>query len=115
MKNTTLHAKCYRSLVGSLRWWVRRVTHLAHVHNLNPNVFIILSLVGLIIHSLYYVPSFKGQSTELAFLVGLRFLALVAPFYILIKGKRIAPVLNASLVVSWTLSTTWHVCYFVYL
>lgn len=97
------------------RWWVRSVTRLAHVHNLNPRVFVVLSVAGMIIHALYYLPWFKDQSPELAFLVVLRILALAAPFYILLRGKRIAPVFNASLIAGWTLSTTWHVCYFVYL
>ena len=97
------------------RWWIRSVTHLARVHDLNPRVFIVLSLVGMIIHTLYYLPWFKNQSPELAFLVTLRVLALAAPFYILMRGKRIAAVFNASLIAGWALSTTWHVCYFVYL
>jgi len=97
------------------RWWVRSVTRLARVHNLNPRVFIGLSLVGMIIHTLYYLPWFKNHSPELALLVVLRVLALAAPFYILMRGKRIAAVFNASLIAGWALSTTWHVCYFVYL
>jgi hypothetical protein len=52
---------------------------------------------------------------ELGFLVLLRSLALVAPLYILLKGKRIARVINGSLVAGWSLYTAWHVCYFVYL
>ena len=108
-------ARFIRLMADTGRWWVRSVTRLAHVHNLNPYVFIVLSIVGMIIHALYYLPWFKDQSPELAFLVVLRMLALAAPFYILMRGKRIAPVFNASLIAGWTLSTTWHVCYFVYL
>ncbi|MGB2705614.1 MAG: hypothetical protein WBC74_01990 [Candidatus Omnitrophota bacterium] len=97
------------------RWWVQSVTRLAYVQNLNPRVFVVVSVAGMIIHALYYLPWFKDQSPELAFLVVLRILALAAPFYILIRGKRIAPVFNASLIAGWTLSTTCHVAYFVYL
>jgi hypothetical protein len=88
---------------------------LAHRHDLDPRVFLVLSLCGLAIHALYYLPSLKGQAVNLAFLVTLRFLGLVGPLYILFKGKRIAATLNTSLVLSWTASTAWHVCYFVYL
>ena len=97
------------------RWWLRSVTHLARVHNLNPSVFIGLSLAGMIVQALYYLPWFKDQSPELAFFVLLRILSLAAPFYILTKGKRIAAVFNASLIAGWALNTTWHVCYFFYL
>jgi len=47
--------------------------------------------------------------------VTLRTLAMVGPLYILLKGRRIAPAFNLSLIGSWTLGTAWHVCYFVYL
>jgi len=88
---------------------------LAHRHNLDPRVFLALSLCGLTIHALYYLPSLKGQAVSLAFLVALRFLGLAGPLYILLKGKRIAAALNTSLVLGWSASTAWHVCYFVYL
>ncbi|RLE36566.1 hypothetical protein DRJ12_04350 [Candidatus Acetothermia bacterium] len=88
---------------------------LAKKHNLNPNVFIVLSVTGMIIHGLYYLPWFKGGTVDLALLVTLRFLGLLGPAYIILKGKRVAPAINASFVISWTVSTAWHVCYYVYL
>ena len=97
------------------RFWYRRATRLARVHDLDPRVFVGLSIFGAIIHGLYYLPCFKGETVELGFLVLLRSLALVAPLYILLKGKRIARVINGSLVAGWSLYTAWHVCYFVYL
>lgn len=88
---------------------------LAHVHDLDPRFFLFLSVLGTVIHALYYLPWFKGENVELAFLVLLRFLGLVGPLYILLKGKKVAAVLNASLVIGWSVNTAWHVCYFVYL
>ena len=90
-------------------------TALAHRHDLDPRIFLALSVCGLTIHALYYLPSLKGQAVSLAFLVALRFLGLVGPLYILLKGKRIAAALNTSLILGWSASTAWHVCYFVYL
>ena len=95
--------------------WVERAERLAHKHGLDPRVFVFLALLGYVIQGLYYIPWFKGKSVDLGFLVFLRFLGVVGPFYILIKGKQIAAVVNASLAVSWTLNTAWHVCHFVYL
>lgn len=95
--------------------WVERAIRLANAHGLDLRIFIALSVFGTIIHGLYYLPCFKGETVELAFLVLLRSLALVGPLYILLKGKRIAPVLNGSLITTWSLYTAWHVCYFVYL
>lgn len=88
---------------------------MAYKHNLDPRVFLLLSLLGLVIHALYYLPAFKGHTVDLAFLVTLRFLGLAGPLYILLKGNRIAALLNTSLIFSWSLGTAWHVCYFVYL
>jgi len=95
--------------------WVERAGRLAHKHGLDPRVFVFLALLGYVIQGLYYIPWFKGKSIDLGFLVFLRFLGVVGPFYILIKGKQIAAVVNASLAVSWTLNTAWQVCHFVYL
>jgi len=94
---------------------LRRVLGYSQAHNLNPKFFLGLSIVGTVIHLLYYLPWFKGSGAELGFLVLLRTLAMVGPLYILLKGQRIAPAFNLSLIGSWTLGTTWHVCYFVYL
>lgn len=84
-------------------------------HNLNPWVFIIMSVVGYVITTLVYLPWFQSASWQLAFLILLRFVALVVPAYILIKGRRIAAVFNASIVVMFVVNTTWHVCYYLYL
>lgn len=97
------------------RFWYQRATRLANAHDLDPRVFFGLSVFGATIHGLYYLPCFKGETVELAFLVLLRSLALVAPLYIFLKGKRIARVINGSLITGWSLYTAWHVCYFVYL
>ncbi len=98
-----------------LFFWLNRSISLAKKHNLDPRVFIVLSAVGMVIHALYYLPWFKGGTVDLAFLVSLRFLAVVGPAYIIIKGRKIAPALNTAFVISWTVSTAWHVCYYVYL
>ncbi len=113
----------HRKVVFTVKKFVRRYLFfflnqaiaLAKKHNLNPNVFIVLSVVGMVIHALYYLPWFKGGTVDLAFLVTLRFLGVLGPAYIILKGKRIAPAINASFVISWTVSTAWHVCYYVYL
>ncbi len=78
-------------------------------------MFIVLSALGMLIHSMYYLPWFKGGTIDLAFLVTLRFLGVVGPAYIFLKGKRIAPVINTSFAIGWAVSTAWHVCYYVYL
>lgn len=87
----------------------------SQAHNLNPKFFLGLSVVGTIIHLLYYLPWFKASGAELGFLVTLRTLALVGPAYILLRGQGIARALNLSLIAGWSLGTAWHVCYFVYL
>jgi len=88
---------------------------LARTHELNPWVFIGMSLVGYAVHSLVYLPWFQGQAFQLALLVLLRLIALVVPIYILVKGKGIALAFNASIVVMFVANTAWHVCYYVYL
>jgi len=95
--------------------WIKKALGYSQAHNLNPKFFLALSIVGTSIHLLYYLPWFKGTQAELGFLVTLRTLALVGPLYILLKGKKITPVFNLSLLLSWSLGTAWHVCYFVYL
>jgi len=98
-----------------LFFWLNQAIALAKRHDLDPRVFIVLSGLGMLLNGLYYLPWFKGGAVDLAFLVALRFLGLVGPAYIFLKGKRIAPVLNASFAIGWTVSTAWHVCYYVYL
>ena len=104
-----------RTFAANGKWLLRRVLGYPQAHNLNPKFFLGLSIVGTVIHLLYYLPWFKGSGAELGFLVTLRTLAMVGPLYILLKGRRIAPAFNLSLIGSWTLGTAWHVCYFVYL
>ena len=88
---------------------------LARAHDLNPWVFIAMSIVGYAVHSLVYLPWFQGQAFQLAFLIALRLIALVIPIYILIRGKGIALAFNASIVIMFAANTAWHVCYYVYL
>lgn len=102
-------------LVKHLLFWVHRAKHLADAHGLDLRVFLFLSLLGYLIQGLYFLPWFKGNSVDLGLLVSLRFVGLVGPFYILLKGKKIAAVFNLSLVATWSFNTAWHVCHFVYL
>jgi len=51
---------------------------------------------------------------QLAFLILLRLVALVVPFYILIKGRGIAAAFNVSIAVMFVVNTAWHVGYYVY-
>jgi len=97
------------------RWWVRSATRLARTHRLDPRVFLALAFLGAVLQGLFYLPWFKGEVPALAFLVALRFVGLIGPIYILLRGKDIAAAVNASLVVGWSLSTAWSVCYYVYL
>ena len=98
-----------------VHFWFRGAIRLAHAHELDPRVFIFLSALGLLIHSMYYLPCFKGGDVELAFLVTLRVLGLAAPIYILLRGRRIAHVFNISLALGYSVNTAWHVCYYVFL
>lgn len=82
-------------------------------HGLDPKLFLVLFFLQISIRALFYLPQMEGG--KLPFLVVLRLLALVGPLYILIKGKRIAPVLNLSLILGWSFKTAWEVCYFVFL
>ena len=88
---------------------------LAKAHGLDVRVFFTLSAIGMVIQLLYYLPWFKGTSADLGFLVTLRLLGLAAPTYILLKGKRVAPVINASLIIGYTLTTTWHAVSYTHL
>ena len=98
--------------------WVLRLPvagwRVARAHDLNPWVFVGMSLVGWLIHSMVYMPWFQSESFQLAFLILLRFVALVVPTYILLKGKGIARAFNGSIVAMFALNTAWHVCYYVY-
>ena len=87
---------------------------LARAHDLNPWVFIAMSVVGYAVHSLVYMPWFQGQAWQLTLLILLRLIALVVPAYILIRGKGIALAFNASIAVMFAANTAWHVCYYVY-
>jgi len=99
--------------------WVLRLPawtwRLARAHGLNPWVFVAMSALGWMIQAMVYLPWFQGHEWQLSFLIGLRFVALVVPVYIVLKGRRIAQVFNVTLVGFFTLNTAWHVCYYVYL
>ena len=88
---------------------------LAKAHDLNPWVFIAMSALGWGIHSLVYLPWLQSEGFQLALLILLRFIALVIPAYILIKGKGIARAFNTSILAMFIVNTAWHVCYYVYL
>ena len=88
---------------------------LAKAHDLNPWVFVGMSAVGWAVQGMVYLPWFQGAGWRLALLILLRLIALVVPAYILLKGKKIALALNASLVLMFTANTTWHICYYVFL
>jgi len=77
--------------------------------------FIAMSIVGYAIQSMIYLPPFQSQAWRLAFLVLLRFVALVIPAYILLKGRGIGHAFNGSIATMFVLNTTWHVCYYIYL
>ncbi len=94
---------------------VARLWHLAEAHGLNPWFFIAMSVVGYAIQSVIYLPPFQSQAWRLTFLILLRFVALVIPAYILLKGKGLAHAFNGSIAAMFVLNTTWHVCYYVYL
>jgi len=91
-----------------------RLWRLAESHELNPWVFIAMSVAGYLVQALVFLPPFQSQEWKLAFLVLLRVIALVVPTYIFFKGKRIAAVFNVSVAVMFVFNTAWHVCYYVY-
>ena len=92
-----------------------RLWKLAESHELNPWMFIAMSLVGYMAQAMVFMPPFQTQLWKLTFLILLRLIALVVPLYILFKGKRIAAAFNISVTAMFVFNTTWHVCYFVYL
>jgi hypothetical protein len=49
-----------------------------------------------------------------AFLILLRLVALVVPFYILIKGRGVAVAFDISIAAMFVVNTAWHVGYYVY-
>ena len=88
--------------------------NLARRHDLNPWVFVAMSLLGYMVQAMVFLPWFDAQSMQLALLIALRVIALVVPAYILLKGRRIAAVFNISIVIMFVFNTAWHVCYYVY-
>jgi hypothetical protein len=95
--------------------WIGRLVDLAHAHNIDPRVVIAMSILGWIVHLMTYLPWLRTPSAGLGLLITLRVMGLVVPAYILLKGRRIAAVLNVGLVASYTVHTAWHVCYYVFL
>ena len=91
-----------------------RLWRLAESHELNPWVFIAMSLVGYMAQAMVFLPPFQTQAWRLAFLILLRLIALVVPLYILLRGRRIAAAFNVSVAAMFVFNTTWHVCYFIY-
>jgi len=105
----------YRSILRrllSLPTWSWRT---ARAHDLNPWVFIGMSVLGWPVHSLVYLPCCQTAAWRLGLLIALRAMALVVPLYILLKGNGVARAFNGSMVVMFALNTSWHVCYYVYL
>ena len=74
-----------------------------------------MSIVGYVLQSMIYIPAFQTHAWRLTFLILLRVVALVIPFYILLKGKGIARAFNVSIAAMFVVNTAWHVCYYVYL
>jgi len=101
----------FRHLITLPTWSWRA----ARAHNLNPWVFIAMSILGWVVHSLVYLPCCQGSEWQLALLIALRVMALVVPCYILLKGRGLARAFSTSMVVMFALNTSWHVCYYVYL
>jgi hypothetical protein len=106
-----------RGFIGLLRLAVRpfvRLWRLAESHQLNPWVFIAMSVAGYLVQAMVFLPPFQTHAWKLAFLVLLRVIALVVPTYIFFKGKRIAAAFNVSVIAMFIFNTTWHICYYVY-
>ena len=87
---------------------------LAHRHDLNPWVFILMSVLGYAVQMMVFLPWFGSQAAQLSFLVLMRIIALVVPTYILLKRRGIARAFNVSIAGVFLLNTAWHVCYYVY-
>ncbi len=106
-----------RGFMGLLRLAIHpfvRLWRLAESHQLNPWVFIAMSLAGYLVQAMVFMPPFQTHAWKLAFLVLLRVIALVVPMYVFFKGKRIAAVFNVSVIAMFIFNTTWHVCYYMY-
>jgi hypothetical protein len=106
-----------QGIIGWMTLIVRpfvRLWRLAEAHDLNPWIFIAMSVAGYLVQAMVFMPPFQSQAWKLAFLVLLRVIALVVPMYILFKGKRIAAVFNFSVAAMFIFNTAWHVCYYVY-
>ncbi len=98
-------------------WCMRpfsKLWRLAQAHELNPWVFIAMSLIGYMVQALVFMPPFQSQEWKLAFLILLRLIALVVPLYIFFKGSRIAVAFNISVAAMFVFNTTWHVCYYMF-
>ena len=91
-----------------------RLWRLAESHELNPWVFIAMSIVGYLVQAMVFLPPFQSQEWKLVFLILLRVIALVVPFYIFFNGRRIAAAFNVSVAAMFVFNTAWHVCYYVY-
>jgi len=91
-----------------------RLWTLALAHDLNPWVFIAMSVAGYVAQAMVFMPPFQTQEWKLAFLILLRMIALVVPLYIFFKGTRIAAAFNVSVAAMFVFNTTWHVCYYVF-
>jgi hypothetical protein len=91
-----------------------RLWRLAESHDLNPWVFIAMSLAGYMTQAMVFMPPFQTHAWKLTFLILLRLIALVVPAYIFLKGRRIAVAFNLSIAAMFVFNTTWHVCYFVF-
>lgn len=91
-----------------------RPWRLAREHDLNPWVFVAMSAVGYAINACVFLPWFRTDAWQLAFLILLRLVALVVPTYILLKGKGIGAAFSTSIVVMFAANTAWHVFYYLY-
>jgi hypothetical protein len=107
-----------RTAAADLGRWIWRLGlrpwTLARAHGLNPWVFVSMACLGHAIEALVFVPWFRSDAWQLAFLVALRLVAVVVPLYIFVKGRGIAAAVNVSVAVLFVVNTAWHVCYFVY-
>ena len=111
---TGLAPSSRRSLSRLLLQPVTGAWRLARRHDLNPWVFILMSVLGYAVQAMVFFPWFGGHAAQLSFLVLLRIIALVVPIYILLKGRGIAKAFNVSIAGMFLLNTAWHVCYYVY-
>ena len=104
-----------KQTIARLAPLLRKAYRLPNSHGLDPRVFVGLSAAGAVVQVLYYLPWLRAFDLRLALLALLRTLALAGPAYVALRGRRVAALVNLTLVGSWMLGTAWHVCYFVYL